>query len=155
EVECGNFRQDLYYRLAVMRLIMTPLRNRTEDIMLLARRFLAIHCDRLKRPLPNLTPDAQAALLRHSWPGNVRELENVIEGALAHHQGSEIGADSLVFDVKWKAKAETREEHPYSEKRSEEFIPAGVKFDDLGSSEKRELIRLALQHSRGNRENAA
>ncbi|MBO0724795.1 MAG: sigma-54-dependent Fis family transcriptional regulator [Blastocatellia bacterium] len=155
EVGCGNFRLDLYYRLAVMRLIMSPLRDRTEDIMLLAHHFLKLHCDRLKRHVPNLTPDAQVALLRHYWPGNVRELENVIERALAHHQGSEINADSLVFDVKWKSQTAASVEHPYSEDRTKELIPVDVKFDDLGSREKRELIRLALQQSRGNRENAA
>src|SRR5882672_1190097 len=77
EVECGNFRRDLYYRLAVMRFVLPPLRGRAEDILLLARRFLALRCERMERPVPNLTPDAEAVLLQYHWPGNVRELENV------------------------------------------------------------------------------
>jgi len=151
EVGGGNFRQDLYYRLAVMRFVMPPLRDRAEDIMLLALRFLALHCASLRRPVPNLTPDAKAALLQHYWPGNVRELENVIGRALAHDQGSKIKADSLVFDARWKAKTGMGEEYHYSEGPGKGPIPVDIKFNDLGAREKRELIRWALQQSRGNR----
>ncbi len=98
----GNFRHDLYYRLAVMTFILAPLRDRVDDILPLARHFLTLHCGRMKRPIPKLTPEAAAVLLQYHWPGNVRELENVIERALADDQGRGIRAESLNFDAKWK-----------------------------------------------------
>jgi len=155
EVGCGNFRQDLYYRLAVMRFVLSPLRDRVEDILLLARRFLTLHCECLRRPVPNLTPEAEAMLLQYHWPGNVRELENVIERALAHDQRQVIGVESLVFDVRWKIKPVTGKGYPNSEDLNKVFVPVDVKFDDLGAHEKRELIEWALRESHGNRKDAA
>ncbi len=155
EMEDGNFRKDLYYRLAVIRFVPLPLRDRTDDILPLTRHFLALHCRSLKRPVPNLTPEAEAVILQYHWPGNVRELENVIERALAHDQGSEIGAKSLIFDVRWKTRPATGRECPDSQGHTEVLIPPGVEFDDLWVHERRELIKRALRQSRGNREDAA
>ncbi len=155
EVEDGNFRQDLYYRLAVMRFILPPLRDRADDILPLARHFLNLHCERLERPVPNLSPEAQVALLQHHWPGNVRELENVVERALAYGQGREIRAESLIFDTRWKTRPVIGRAYPDSGGVNEVLIPAGVKFDDLGAHEKRELIKRALRQSYGNRDKAA
>ena len=78
----GAFREDLYYRLNVVPLHVPPLRERTEDIVALARRFVARLTPDGAEP-PTLAPDALAALTAHTWPGNVRELRNVIERALA------------------------------------------------------------------------
>src|SRR5262249_42766345 len=72
-----TFREDLFYRLNVLHLHVPPLRERSEDILLLAQHFLA----HAAQPLKRLTPAAQRALLVHSWPGNVRELKNVLERA--------------------------------------------------------------------------
>jgi transcriptional regulator with PAS, ATPase and Fis domain len=99
EVGNKNFREDLYYRLAVMLFTVPPLRDRPEDIPPLARHFLALYCERLSRQAPSLTPEAEAALLRYHWPGNVRELENVIERALAFGQGGEVEVESLIFQA--------------------------------------------------------
>jgi DNA-binding NtrC family response regulator len=74
----GQFRQDLFYRLDVVRIDMPSLRTRREDIPLLANHFLAIASARLKRHL-SFAPDTLDALIRHDWPGNVRELENTVE----------------------------------------------------------------------------
>ncbi len=81
EVAAGRFRADLYYRLNVVPLVVPPLRERTADILPLARYFLLRCAERLQLPLCDLTPAAAAALVRHRWPGNVRELENTIERA--------------------------------------------------------------------------
>jgi DNA-binding NtrC family response regulator len=75
----GRFREDLYYRLQVIEIHVPPLRERREEIGLLARNFLQECAEHEGRPVPVLTPRLEAALLAYDWPGNVRELENVIQ----------------------------------------------------------------------------
>jgi len=155
EVESKNFRQDLYYRLAVLMFVVPSLRDRPDDVLPLAYHFLAVHCSRLGRQAPSLTPEAEAALLQYHWPGNVRELVNVIERAIAHNEGREVKAESLIFDVRWKPQPATGRVHLDSQGHNESLIPVGVKFDDLALHEKRELIKRALQLYYGNRKKAA
>ena len=81
-VRKGEFRQDLYYRLAVVKLTMPPLRERREDIPMLARHFVQKYAKRSKVKAKPLSREAMAALVNYEWPGNVRELENAIERAL-------------------------------------------------------------------------
>jgi len=81
-VEDGRFREDLYYRLNVVRLDVPPLRMRPSDIPMLAEHFLRICAEENEKPISGLTQRATEALLAHSWPGNVRELENAIEQAV-------------------------------------------------------------------------
>jgi two-component system response regulator HydG len=78
----GDFRQDLFYRLNVVELAMPQLRERPEDISLLANYFASKHGEKCNRKILGVSPDAQARLLRYEWPGNVRELENAIERAV-------------------------------------------------------------------------
>jgi two-component system NtrC family response regulator len=78
----GAFREDLYYRLAVVELKLPPLRDRGDDVLLLAGHFIEKHCPK-GRPRPRLAPEAKKALLAYRWPGNARELENVVQRALA------------------------------------------------------------------------
>lgn len=92
-VEQGKFRRDLYYRLHIIPIQLPPLRERGEDILLLARHFLQRICTGMGRPLLPLTPAAEAALRHYPWPGNVRELENVLERAV-------VLADSEVLDAR-------------------------------------------------------
>jgi DNA-binding NtrC family response regulator len=82
EVERGAFRRDLFYRLSVMPVRVPALRERPEDIPLLAQHFLEEAGRRLKRAVRGIVPDSLQALVRYPWPGNVRELENVIERAV-------------------------------------------------------------------------
>ncbi len=91
-VEHGRFRQDLYYRLNVVVLRVPPLRERLDDLPLLAAHFLAKHGGASP---PSLSPDALEAMTSYSWPGNVRELENAILHAIALHHGDVIGPESL------------------------------------------------------------
>lgn len=81
-LERGVFRKDLYYRLNVVSLTMPPLRDRREDIPLLASHFVAKHGKRAKRRVAGIAPEALACLKAHDWPGNVRDLENAIERAV-------------------------------------------------------------------------
>src|SRR3989441_3832613 len=78
----GTFRQDLYYRLNVVALKMPALRERREDIPLLANFFTARYSEKVKRRVVGISPKARACLMRYDWPGNVRELENAIERAV-------------------------------------------------------------------------
>src|SRR3954468_6821573 len=78
----GRFRQDLYYRLSVLPIYLPPLRERPEDIPLLAHRFAMNTAKELKKEIVAIAPDAMAALQRHNWPGNVRELQHAIERAV-------------------------------------------------------------------------
>jgi DNA-binding NtrC family response regulator len=95
DVHGARFRQDLYYRLRVVEIVVPPLRQRREDILPLARQLLAGAAKRFGRKAPALEPDAANQLLRYPWPGNVRELENALERALALARSDRIGADDL------------------------------------------------------------
>lgn len=98
EMRAGRFREDLYYRLHVFNIHVPPLRERTEDILILARAFTARVAQVLDRPTPEITPEAAAKLRAHPWPGNVRELANVIEQAVVAHPGSPIRPGHLLMD---------------------------------------------------------
>jgi DNA-binding NtrC family response regulator len=100
EVQAGRFREDLFYRLNVFPVVLPPLRERREDIPLLASHFLEKHAQVLGRPLTALDPDALRALIGYPWPGNVRELENAIERAVAVAQGPAIQLRDLPADVR-------------------------------------------------------
>jgi two-component system response regulator AtoC len=91
EVKKGRFREDLYYRLNVIPILLPPLRERREDIALLARHFLQRLCREMGRPLMSIAPTAMRSLEAYDWPGNVREMENVIERtvALTEHESIE------------------------------------------------------------------
>ena len=93
-VEDGRFREDLYYRLHVINIFLPPLRQRKEDIPLLAQHFLEKYGEENNRPDLEITPDALDVLMDYDWPGNVRELENVIERAVVLSTRPRIGARS-------------------------------------------------------------
>jgi two-component system response regulator HydG len=95
----GKFREDLYYRLAVIPIHLPPLRERRDDIPLLAEYFLRRAVAASAKDIRGFTPEAMAALLRHPWPGNARELENVVERAVTLAGGDQIPAESLLLDT--------------------------------------------------------
>jgi two-component system response regulator HydG len=95
----GRFREDLYYRLAVIPLPLPPLRERREDVPLLAEHFLRRASATLGKEVRGFTPEAMAALLRHPWPGNVRELENVVERAVTLTREEVVTREALLLDV--------------------------------------------------------
>jgi two-component system, NtrC family, response regulator AlgB len=82
EVKAGRFREDLFFRLNTVQIALPPLRERPEDIPMLARRFLDFFARQARRPTPELSPSALDALLSYFWPGNIRELRNVLERAM-------------------------------------------------------------------------
>ncbi|SNB44919.1 sigma-54 dependent transcriptional regulator [Geobacter sp. DSM 9736] len=95
EVKRGNFREDLFYRLNVIPVNLPPLRERIEDILPLARHFLAKYCKEMKRPLMNMSKEVVEALDSYEWPGNVRELENVMERLVALTEGNMVHLEDL------------------------------------------------------------
>ena len=95
EVNEGRFREDLFYRLNVVAIRTTPLRERPEDVPILAERYLTELAVRHGMPMCTLAPEAVAILQEYAWPGNVRELENVLERAVMFSSGDRIDSDSL------------------------------------------------------------
>ena len=97
EVETGNFRSDLFYRIHVIPIRMPPLRERKEDIPILASYFLAKVAEKLKKPVKTLSPAAMQKLMIHPWPGNVRELENIIECAIVMSAEDVISEELIIL----------------------------------------------------------
>jgi transcriptional regulator with PAS, ATPase and Fis domain len=100
EVAAGRFRQDLYYRLRVIEIRIPPLRDRPDDVLPMARRFLAETAGRLKLPVTGFEPRAADQLVGWSWPGNVRELQNVIERAIVLAHGKRVELEDLPEEIR-------------------------------------------------------
>ncbi len=98
-IKARTFREDLYYRLAVLPLLIPPLRERREDIPLLAVHFVAAACRRHRRPAATVTPEAMRALADAAWPGNVRELQHTVERAVVTAQGARLTAQDFFRTV--------------------------------------------------------
>jgi len=103
----GHFREDLYYRINVMTLLIPPLRDRGNDILELAGAILQRTCKRLKTKMLTLSEGASKAIFAYAWPGNVRELENAIERAVVLAEESEIGEELLAIDDEDKPSEES------------------------------------------------
>src|SRR5690606_37050812 len=96
DVAAGRFREDLYYRLSVFPIRIPPLRDRKEDIKVLADHFIELASKELGKPQPQITDAQVAALKAYDWPGNVRELQNVIERAVILSRGSELRLEQVL-----------------------------------------------------------
>ena len=94
----GRFREDLLYRLKVVQMHLPPLRDRGDDILLLAQHFVSKYASRFQRRTRGIARDGVARLLSHRWPGNIREVENVIEAAVALSEGEWLAARDIAFD---------------------------------------------------------
>jgi DNA-binding NtrC family response regulator len=95
----GEMRQDLYYRLNVMQIVLPPLRERGQDVLLLADRFLEHFRGTIGKGVEAFSADAEQRLLAHAWPGNVRELKNVVERGVILCRGAEIGVEHLPAEL--------------------------------------------------------
>jgi two-component system response regulator PilR (NtrC family) len=147
DVAVGKFRQDLYYRLNVIRLTLPPLRERPEDIPLLAERFIRRFAAEMGKDVVGFTPDGLRALTAYTFPGNVRELENVIERAVALSGSRVIGLGDLPESVSGHAGAPAP---------SLLELPAGgLNLDDVLNEAERRLLLAALERTGGVRKRAA
>ena len=144
-VESGDFREDLYYRLAVVPIHLPQLRHRQEEIPELARHLLERHMQRLGVRVEGIEPEAMEVLLTYAWPGNIRELENVLERALVLTEGPRITLDELPETVRRPA--------PDSPGPMADTDDLSVKRH--GARLEKHLIQLALDRTGGNRTQAA
>jgi DNA-binding NtrC family response regulator len=150
----GSFRQDLFFRLDVVRLDMPPLRARRDDVVLLARHFLEGACARAGRHL-ELSRAAIERLTAYDWPGNVRELENVIERMVILARGDEIGEADLPAKVRGAAEVAPEVALPPPSADAVSLPAEGIDLQQaLGQLEQR-LIDEALERSGGNKTAAA
>jgi DNA-binding NtrC family response regulator len=141
----GRFRDDLYYRLCVITIAIPPLRDRREDIPLLAEHFMALYANENGKPVSAIHPDAMRALLDHDWPGNVRELENAVERAVVLCSGSEITLDLLPETVL----------SPDVSDQPVRLPENGSTYKDLVEDYERRLVRTALRRTGGVQKRAA
>jgi two-component system response regulator AtoC len=167
EVGAGRFREDLYYRIGALSLQIPPLRERTEDIPLLAEHFLQRARRRLSVDVSRISPEAMDALTHYRWPGNVRELENTIERAAVMCGGSEIDVASLperlhpsvtVIPFAARGAGEPGAGSAFGAVPSSPGGPASVEDLSIKRAARRteeELIRRALARTSGNRTRAA
>ncbi len=147
DVREGRFRADLYYRINVVPMRMPPLRERREDIPLLAEAFLGAGAERIgSGHPPRLSERARAALEEYTWPGNVRELENAIEHGLALSAGGEIDLESLPLAVQRTGQAESLRD---------EWRQGRLDFDQVVSRFETEILREALERNEWNQTRAA
>jgi Nif-specific regulatory protein len=140
EVKRGTFREDLFYRLNVVSQTLPDLRERREDIPVLANHFLQKHARTCTRRVEGFSDDAMACLMAYDWPGNVRELENAIERALVLGGTEQILPDDLPESLVESA-----------------IVPStsGPKFHEMIREIKRQLVTKALEESNGSRVDAA
>jgi two-component system response regulator AtoC len=159
----GRFREDLFYRLNVFRIELPPLRERIEDIPLLAEFLLNKTASRMGRTAPSLSPEAMSKLSGYSFPGNIRELENILERALIYGEGRIIRAEDIDIrqtpDAREKSPPEKTPESAgnKSESNSASGHPAQSAPVAQGSLEdmEKEAIRECLERNNGNRTKAA
>ena len=104
----GKFREDLFYRLNVIPVKMPALRDRAEDIPLIAEHFLAKYNREMSKAIESFSPEAMAALRAYPWPGNVRELENTVERAVALESGRQVELAALPENVRERRPATSR-----------------------------------------------
>ena len=140
EVAEGRFREDLYYRLNVVQINMPTLRERLEDIPLIAEHFLNVFREEMVMPNVVISKAAMEKMVQYNWPGNIRELRNAIERAVVMGNGKEILPEDLPI-------AAVRVTYP--------GLQVGLTLEEALNQFKREFIVLNLKHTGGNRSQAA
>ena len=136
EIANGRFREDLYFRLSVFRILLPPLRQRRDDILLLAQHFIGLYARQIGRTAPSLSTEAKNIFLAYPWPGNVREMMNAIEHALI------VCEDEI-----------TRHDLPIDMLTGDTSTAADDSFD-LKSVERNHIIKV-LHHTHGNKTETA
>ena len=163
EVREGRFRQDLYYRLAIISIFLPSLRERKEDVLPLVDFFLAHYNKKFRKSVQGLTDDTRRLLLNYDWPGNVRELKNALERAMILEEGNLLKPDDLPFSVASGRSGPVLADKPASAPievqtgAGKRLLPplcipeGGTSLEDVEHA----LVELALQQSHGNQIKAA
>ena len=139
-VQSKKFREDLFFRLNVVTLQIPPLRDRGDDILLLAEHFLSEFCSKARRSVLQLSKAARKKLLHHAWPGNVRELRNMMERLAYLSSGDTVESDDLAF---------------VNSPRSDELVPLDMSLSDATKHFQCDYIRRHIDRSGGNMTDAA
>ena len=147
EVKKGNFREDLYWRLAVLSIHLPPLRERKEDIPLLCEHFIKKYNQELKKEIKGISPKAMDYLMKYFWPGNVRELENVLYEAMVLAEKEIIDINNLPLRI---TGIEEEMDMNFDFNKSLNQI-----IESITEKIEKRMIQKALQECRGNRINAA
>jgi DNA-binding NtrC family response regulator len=148
EVAAGRFREDLYFRLAVVPLVIPPLRERGDDVLALVDYFLDQAYRRLERGPFELEPTARKLLVGYEWPGNVRELQNIVTRACVLNSGEPIRADEL---RPWLREGRKEQIDPAEDVAEPQDLLVGMKLDDV----ERRLIETTLARYEGHRAKTA
>ncbi len=148
DIASGALREDLYYRLNVIPLEVPPLRDRKEDIPLLAGYFLAKYSSRMAKDVRGISPQAQETLLRHDWPGNVRELENVIQRYVALADGP------MIAEIELRS-TRAQDRLPAAGADGVAIPEGGIDLEALVSAHERRYLEAALARTGGNMAQAA
>ncbi len=155
EIAEGRFREDLYYRLSVIPIHLPPLRERREDIPLLAREFLGRYAKSMNKAIEGIEPEAVRRLEVYDWPGNVRELENTIERAIALESGNRISIDALPDRIR----NHFQEGAPFAPRNGNghgaSLPEAGMNLEQYIQQLERSYLLAALERSGGVRTQAA
>ncbi|PYU13179.1 MAG: Fis family transcriptional regulator [Acidobacteria bacterium] len=152
EIAEGHFREDLYYRLSVIPIHVPALRERREDIPLLARHFLERFRKIMEKPIEGISPEAMSKLEAYDWPGNVRELENTMERAVALEAGKEVSARVLPDRILGYGGASSS---GAAASQGVEIPDAGVDFEKVVATTERLYLQAALQKAGGVRTRAS
>jgi two-component system response regulator AtoC len=154
----GSFREDLFYRISVVPILIPPLRERTDDLLLLARYYVEEFNRKFRKNVKGFTEDAERILMAYPWPGNVRELKNIIERIMIlHNDGILITAESLPAEMK----AMTHQEKLRIQidnilpQLSSEGIDFTMVTEKIANDIKRKIIENTLEMTRGNKTEAA
>jgi DNA-binding NtrC family response regulator len=162
-VRDGGFRQDLFYRLAIISIFLPPLRERKEDILPLVDYFVGRYNRKFKKAVQGITDEMRKLLLKHEWPGNVRELKNAIERAMILEEEDHLRPDYLPFAVGQNLQGQTAFEasspvagngvsSPAGRNLPKLFIPqGGTSLEQV----ERALVEMAVQQANGNQTQAA
>ena len=141
-VRQGKFRSDLYFRLRVVEVTVPPLRERGQDILLLARHFLHLHCRRYGKTSMRFSPAAEEALLRYPWPGNIRELRNVVEQTVL------LSPQEVIKPAQLPLLFGLAQAYSEGEPEAGHFVlpPQGISLQEV----ERDLVHQALERTGGN-----
>ena len=156
EIEKGNFRADLFYRLRVVTIEITPLRERREDIPALAESFMHLAAARYKMPARAIAPAAMRRLVAYDWPGNVRELRNAIERAMVLAEGDELTVRDLPEEINGLIGGSNASPHPATIESGDDLsVPFTADFRTDRREFERRYITRCLEESGGNVTRAA
>jgi two-component system, NtrC family, response regulator AtoC len=145
EIRAGDFRRDLYYRMAVVPIHLVPLRQRRDEVALLVRHFIDQYNRKLRLDIKGISADAMRLMLEYSWPGNVRQLENTIERAMVLADDSTLDVEDLPDSIR----------SPVPSLDGPDLNDDELSVKKHGEALERRLIRLALERTGGNKTRAA